>query len=64
MQCELKLSIIWASTQENLSLGFANNMGADQPAHPRSLFSAFVICVLESMLSKNADRRKAWARAA
>ena len=24
-------------------LGFANNTGADQPAHPRSLISAFVI---------------------
>ena len=23
--------------------GFANNTGADQPAHPRSLISAFVI---------------------
>ena len=26
--------------------GFANNTGADQPAHPRSLISAFVIRVL------------------
>ena len=32
--------------------GFANNSGADQPAHPRSLISAFVICVLESTRSK------------
>ena len=31
--------------------GFANNTGADQPAHPRSLISAFVICVLESTIS-------------
>ena len=31
---------------------FANNKGADQPAHPRSLSSAFVICVLESTISK------------
>ena len=44
---------IWASTQENLSLGgFANNTDADQPAHPRSLISAFVIQVLESTISK------------
>ena len=34
---------IWASTRENLSSVFANNKGADQPAHPRSLISAFVI---------------------
>ena len=32
--------------------GFANNTGADQPAHPRSLISAFVIRVLESTISK------------
>ena len=32
--------------------GFANNTGADQPAHPRSLISAFVIRLLESIISK------------
>ena len=32
--------------------GFANNTGTDQPAHPRSLISAFVIRVLESAISK------------
>ena len=32
--------------------GFVNNTGADQPAHPRSLISAFVIRVLESTISK------------
>ena len=31
--------------------GFANNTGADQPAHPQSLISAFVIHVLESVIS-------------
>ena len=30
--------------------GFANNTGADQPAHPRSLISAFVIPFLESTI--------------
>ena len=35
--------IIWAATRENLSWGFANNTGADQPAHLRSLISAYVI---------------------
>ena len=30
--------------------GFANNTGADQPAHSRSLISAFVIHFLESIL--------------
>ena len=31
---------------------FANNKGADQPAHPRSLISAFVFRFLESIISK------------
>ena len=31
---------------------FANNTGADQPAHPRSLISAFVIRLLESIISR------------
>ena len=29
---------------------FANNTGTDQPAHPRSLISAFVIRFLESIV--------------
>ena len=32
--------------------GFANNTSADQPAHPRSLISAFVIRILESIICK------------
>ena len=32
--------------------GFANNTGADQPAHPRSLISAFIIRSLESIVCK------------
>ena len=30
----------------------ANNTGADQPAHPRSLISTFVIFFLESLICK------------
>ena len=30
--------------------GFANNTGADQPAHPRSLIRAFVVYFLESSI--------------
>ena len=48
--------LIWASRQVNLSSGFAKNKGADQPAHPRSLISAFVIRLLESIISKLATR--------
>ena len=29
--------------EKNLFLPYANNKGADQPAHPRSLISAFVV---------------------
>ena len=32
--------------------GSANNTGTDQPAHPCSLISAFVICFLESFICK------------
>ena len=32
--------------------GFANNTGADQPAHPRSLISAFVVRFLENFICK------------
>ena len=42
--------IIWASTRENLSFVFANNKGADQLAHLRSLISTFVIHLLESII--------------
>ena len=36
--------------------GFANNKGADQPAHPRRLISAFVIRVIGSTISRLATR--------
>ena len=32
--------------------GFANNTGADQPAHPRSLISVFVILFLDNFICK------------
>ena len=44
----LSFVIIWASTRETLELMLVNNKGADQPAHPRSLINAFVICYLKS----------------
>ena len=37
--------------------GFANNKGADQPVHPCSLISAFVICLLESIISRLATSK-------
>ena len=34
---------IWASSCQSLFMPYANNKGADQPAHPRSLISTFVV---------------------
>ena len=40
---------IYGPQREKTCLGeFANNTGADQPAHARSLISAFVVCFSES----------------
>ena len=36
--------------EKTLFLQYANNKGADQPAHPRSLVSAFVVRCLESII--------------
>ena len=38
-------------------LGYANNKGTDQPAHPRSLTSAFVTRLLERIISKLATSK-------
>ena len=40
----------WASSVELLFMPYANNKGADQPAHPCSLVSAFVVCCLDSII--------------
>ena len=49
----LKQILITGPRREKTCLrGFANNKGADQPAHPRSLISAFVIRILDSIISK------------
>ena len=37
--------------RENVFMSYANNKGADQPAHPRSLISAFVVRCLDSVMS-------------
>ena len=50
------LTIKWASMQENLLSGFANNKGADQPAHMRSLISAIVVRLTESIMSRHFTR--------
>ena len=51
--CTVLCSVIFGPRREKTCLRvFANNTGADQPAHPRSLVSAFVIRFLESTICK------------
>ena len=54
-----KNEMVWSHTrlsgprrEKTCLRGFANNTGADQPAHPRRLISAFVIRFLESIICK------------
>ena len=44
--------IIGPQHEKTYPRGYANNKGADQPAHPRSLISAFVIPFVESFICK------------
>ena len=45
-------SVIFELGHENMRLtSYANNKDADQPAHPRSLISAFVVRCLDSVMS-------------
>ena len=41
----------WTTSWENLFMPYANNKGTDQPAHPRSLISAFVVRSQDSIIS-------------
>ena len=47
----ITIPIRWASSWENLFMPYANNKGADQPSHPRSLISNFVFRCLDSIIS-------------
>ena len=42
----------WATSWENLFMPYANIKGADQPAHPRSLISAFIVRWLDSVIPR------------
>ena len=37
--------------EKTVLMSYANNKGADQPAHPRSLISTFVVCCLDGVMS-------------
>ena len=49
IQCRSSLSSVPGHAKTCL-MPYANNKDADQPAHPRSLISTFVVCCLDSML--------------
>ena len=49
--CDSILQWNLATAWENLFMSYASNKGADQPAHPRSLISNFVVRCLDSIIS-------------
>ena len=48
----LKPCLTWPRHEIPCLRGFENNIGENQPAHPRSLISAFVIRFLESIICR------------
>ena len=44
-------NILEPGHEKTCLMSYANNKGADQPAHPRSLISAFVVRCLDSLIS-------------
>ena len=42
--------LIWPGHAKMCLMAYANNKGADQPAHTRSLISTFVVRCLDSMI--------------
>ena len=47
----LHTKIIKPGHEKMCLMSYANNKGADQPAHPRSPISAFVVRCLDSIIS-------------
>ena len=50
LTCTLYMSIIGPGHAKMCFMPYAKNKGADQPAHPHSLISTFVIRCLDSMI--------------
>ena len=49
--CQKWVTENWAASWENLFMLYANNKGANQPAHPRSLISTFIVSCLDCIMS-------------
>ena len=47
----IKIIIIKSRAMRKCLMSHGNNKGADQPVHPRSLISAFVVHCLDSIIS-------------
>ena len=47
--CKVPFKIFELGHEKMCLMSYANNKGADQPAHPRSLISAFIVLCLDSM---------------
>ena len=53
-----RFTLLYGPRCEKTSLrGFANNKGADQPEHMRSLISAFFVHLTESIRSRHSTRK-------
>ena len=50
MAVKIISNIIEPGHEKMCLMSYANNKGADQPAHPRSLISAFVVRCLDSII--------------
>ena len=49
--CTCSLYLYEPGHEKMCLMSYANNKGADQPAHPRSLISTFVVRCLDSIIS-------------
>ena len=48
---QLNLAVYTSRAMRKCDMSYANKKGADQPGHPRSLISAFVVRCLDSIIS-------------
>ena len=49
--CNVKINAFEPGHEKMCLMSYVNNKGADQPAHPRSLVSAFFVRCLDSIIS-------------
>ena len=49
-KAEVLFSLLGPGHAKTCLMPYANNKGADQPVHPHSLISTFVVCCLDSII--------------